>query len=139
VVVFSDIKAQELLTKDLTFYIKLNGKSFFSLLYFIKTARAFYVSWLIICIFWCFLVIVLFWRTLVVKNMRKSRNIAQTGSTTSATTTNHITSNGTEATSATAQNASNRSGSKSGGQEASSKIQQHSQKLIQKAVIRIAW
>ncbi len=89
------------------------------------TDRAFYTSWMVASILWCAIVTALFWFTLQRKNQQKNRNINGAGTTSSTT-------NGTRSVEAKETTSGK-------GSEASSKIQQHSQMLIQKAVIRIAW
>ena len=69
-------------------------------------------------ILWCAAVTILFWFTLQRKNKRKMDSTAQTAINTANAHANNAVAKGLDAT---------------------DKIQQHSQTLIQKAVIRIAW
>lgn len=102
-------------------------------------------------IIWCALVVVSFWVTITEKNRKKSRSASKLGtssqgeqSTSGAQSTFKMSSNGTAT--GTANSGNNSSGSGSGGKSKKSasghgtnKIEEKSQKMIQKAVMRIAF
>ena len=91
--------------------------------YLVLTWSCYFAPMLIAIAFSAF-VVVAFWLTLLERNAKKSSGHGTTSST--AGTKTNTTSTG-------------RSGDTSNGKEASSKIEKNSEKLIQKAVIRIAW
>ena len=91
---------------------------------------------MVLCIAWCFLVVILFWYTLSVKNAgpkKGKKNTVATRNTTQTTTMNA----GTDSSSHN-QTGTLKKGEKKG-TGASTKIEEKGQKLIQKAVMRIAW
>jgi len=119
--------------------------------------RIFYTSWMCACIIWCALVVTAFWVTITQKNRKKQKAASKLGtssqgeqSTSGAQSSFKMSSNATNigtssmtATTAAARSAdSGSSGNKS--KSAKSKtgtnnIEEKSQKMIQKAVMRIAF
>jgi hypothetical protein len=88
---------------------------------------------MVLCIAWCFLVVILFWYTLSRKNAGPKKRQANT-------TGNQSNSGTTTMVSGTNSSSHNQTGSlRKGGTGVSTKIEEKGQKLIQKAVMRIAW
>jgi hypothetical protein len=90
---------------------------------------------MVLCIFWCFLVVVLFWYTLSVKNAGPKKGKKSTVVTRNTTQT--TTMNAGAESSGHGQTTTKKGEKKNAG--ASTKIEEKGQKLIQKAVMRIAW
>jgi cobalamin biosynthesis Mg chelatase CobN len=119
--------------------------------------RIFYTSWMCACIIWCALVVTAFWATITEKNRKKQKAASKLGtssqgeqSTSGVQSTFKMSSNdtntGTSSMTATAvvprsaESGSSGSKSKSGkSRTGTNKIEEKSQKMIQKAVMRIAF